>query len=167
MWFLDPRLVGPREANWEGFCITKTGWIIHNLSCFLQSVSISLGGACPWDHQIGHPSKKSRVIHGCKMSFCPRKLLRFISTACHQGPANNSFSSRSSPPVRCSREGKLLFPAPWAPVTLLAKQDSAWYRNNIYNSFQTPGPWRMPPEGGKRLYSQCPRPQLLVDALSS
>lgn len=80
------------------------------------------------------------------MSSCPRKPLRSICTACHPGPAN-SFSGRSSPPpFRCSREGKLLVPASQRTSDTSRQAGQCLInRNSIYNSFQTPGPWRLPP----------------------
>lgn len=40
------------------------------------------------------------------MSSCPRKQLRSICTACHQGPANSSFSGRFSPPCQMLKGGE-------------------------------------------------------------
>lgn len=47
----------------------------------LGNVRISLDDTWLWDHQIGHPSKKSRPIHGSKMISSLRQLPSFTCTS--------------------------------------------------------------------------------------
>lgn len=98
------------------------------------------------------------------MSSCPRKQLRSICTACHQGPANSSFSGRFSPPRQQTLEGGEASVSSFLSTSDTSRQaGQCLITGTTFTTHSRPqAPGGCLPTEGEETHSRCPRPQLLL-----